>query len=169
MDKSTRLEIGKITSPHGLRGEVKLTPWTDDIGIFETIEKLYGEDGMELCVISAKPHKNSIIIMFEGIDHINKAEQLRDKILLVDRADLPKLKEGEHYIVDVLGMTVVTADGIIIGELYDWLDNGAHTIYIVKRDGKQDALIPALPQFIKAVDYDSGIMMVELIEGLVDL
>ena len=168
MEKSKRLEVGKITSPHGLRGEVKLVPWGNDISIFETIDKLYDENGIEFRVISARYQKNNVLLIFEGINNIDQVEKLRNKVLLADRADLPPLAEGEHYIVDVLGMTVVSEDGSELGILRDWLDNGAYTVYIIKREGKKDVLIPAIPQFIKSVDYDGNIMMIKLIEGLVD-
>jgi len=163
-----RLEIGKVTSPHGLKGALRFMPWCDDLSVFDTISNLYDKNGVKYSLLSWSIAKNLIIICLDTIDTIDKAESLRNAIFEVERDEMPELPEGDYYLEDILGCEVVSITGERLGIISDWLDNGFQKVYIIKRAEGSDILIPAVDEFIKQVDIDNKKVVVELIEGLVD-
>ena len=162
------LEIGKIVNTHGLRGEVKIVPWTDVPEVFEEISYAYIK-GEKKEIKSVKYQKNNIIVKFSGIDDINDAEKLKNQVLTTDREELPKLPEGVYYITDLLGCDVVLKDGEKVGILSDVLPTGSNDVYVVKREDKKDLLLPVIEQVVLDVNIDEKKVTVNIMEGLEDL
>ena len=176
-----KIKIGKITSPVGLKGEVKIVSFSDDPMRFEMLDHVFvsGKDGrMKDSVIEGLRYKGAqIILKIEGIDDRNASEAARGCELFMDEADLPELEEGQFYVRDMVGADVILEDGTLIGTLKDVLTNTAQDVYVVERagepDGKKkannDLLIPGVPQFILEVDIDEKKIVVRLPEGLMEL
>lgn len=162
---SEKIEIGKIVNTHSLKGEVKVTPWCDDVGVFDTLEFIYTTDS-KLQITSARPHKHSIIVKLKGIDHIDEAVKLRDKILYAEKSDLNELPENTYYVKDLLNMEVFDADDNSLGILVDWFPTGSNDVYVVKTENGKQILLPAIKQVIKKIDVENKRMTVELMEGL---
>ena len=112
--KENMLEIGKVVNTHGVRGELKIQPWCDDPAIYDELEYIY-IDGEKYNIIRNRFHKNCEIVAVEGINNINDAELLKNKIVTVERENLGDLPEGTYYIADLIGLEVKTADGEILG------------------------------------------------------
>ncbi len=166
------LRIGIISSTHGIHGEVKVFPTTEDIKRFKKLKQVLldtGEKQMELEIEGVKFFKQFVILKFKGIDNINEIEPYRGKDLLVTRKQAIPLEEGEYFISDLIGLRVVSDQGEVLGTLTDVLQTGANDVYVVKREEKKDLLIPAILQCILKTDLINGVMTVHLLEGLLDL
>ena len=163
------LEVGKIVNTHGLRGEVKVVPWTDYPEVFEDIKKVSLADGREFNIKGIKYQKNNIIIKFQELTDIDEAIKLKEKVLYAERDELGALPEGVYYVADLIGMTVITEDGEKLGEVADVLQTGANDIYEVKREGKKPLLIPVIESVVRSVDMDNSLITVHLMDGLLDL
>lgn len=165
------LRVGVISSTHGLKGEVKVFPTTDDAGRFEDLEKVFLNTGREkksLTITQVRYFKNLVILKFKEFNDINEVEKYKGHDLYIDREDAVPLKENENYIADLLGMQVETEDGSILGTLTDVLQTGANDVYIVETAEKKEILIPAIPACILKVDVEKQKMRVHLLEGLLD-
>ena len=160
--KQQYLEAGQIVNTHGIRGEVRILPWTDTPDFLRKFKTLY-VDGKAMQVLSASVHKQQVIVRFSGIDDINAAMPLKGKTVYIDRADA-KLPRGRFFIQDILGAEVVTESGESIGKLTDVLDLPGGAVYEVK--GETEHLIPAVPEFVRKVDVEAGVITVHLIEGM---
>ena len=161
-----------ITAPHGLRGEVKVFPTTDDPGRFRILRELILKEKRSertLRVRSVKFFKQFVILGFEGLDRIEDVEMLRGCSLLVNREDAVPLEENEYYIADLIGLSVRTEDGTEIGTLAKVLETGANDVYSIKREGKKNLLLPAISQCILDVRPEEGFMTVHIMAGLEDL
>lgn len=162
------LEVGKIINTHGLRGDVKVTAWTDLPEDFEDIEKVYikrhGENEV-LTVSKVKYQKNNLIVKFKEINDINDAEKYKGQILFADRDDLWELEDGVYYIADLIGLDVYDENGKI-GVIADVFNTGANDIYDVKREGKKNLLLPVIDDVVKEIDLESGKVTVHVMEGL---
>lgn len=156
------LEAGRITNTHGVRGEIKIEPWTDSVEFLKRFDTLY-LDGKAVKVLSSRVHKSSLIVLFEGVEDINAAMTLKNKVVCFDRRDA-KLPEGQFFLQDIIGATVVDEAGNEIGKLADVLDLPAGNVYVVR--GEREILIPAVPQFILKTDTQSGVVTVRLIDGM---
>ena len=166
------LEVGKIVNTHGLRGEVKVVPWTDYPEQFEDIEYAYvktRDDYERLTLSGVKYQKGNIIVRFREITDINDAEKYKNRVLYAERDMLGELPDGVYYIADLIGLTVVTDDGREIGKISDVINTGASDIYEVKREGMKNLLIPVTDETVLDVDIDGGSVTVHLIDGLEDL
>ena len=168
---SNYIEVGKIVNTHGLRGDVKVIVWMDSPEDFETLEHVYIETRFEtkrLTIQRVRYQKNNIIAKFEEFDDINDVEQFKNKVIYADRSELGELPEGVHYIVDLIGLKVVSEDGVEIGVISDVFNTGANDIYDVKREGKKNLLLPVIDDVVKEIDIDGGTVTVHLMEGLDD-
>lgn len=165
---SNRLEIGKIVNTHGLRGDIKVTPWCDDSTVFEEIDCLYDQENRAYQITAVKYHKGSVILTIDGIDNINEAEKLKNKILCVDRETLGELPEGVYYIEDLIGLQVITDDGKVLGNISDCFQTGSNDVYVVKTELGKEILLPAIKDVIKDIDLNTNKMTVTLIEGLLE-
>ena len=126
------LQVGVITSPHGVRGEVKVFPTTDDVNRFKKLKNVILDDGkttMEMEIVSVKFFKNLVILKFKGLDSMNDVEKYRRAKLLVTRENAVKLKKDEYFIADLIGLSVVSEEGEELGELTDVLQTGANDVY----------------------------------------
>ena len=167
-----RFQVGVITSPHGLRGEVKVYPTTDDPSRFKILKELILKEKRServLKVRSVKFFKQFVILGFEGLNRIEDVESLRQCPLLVERKDAVPLEEDEYYIADLIGLSVRREDGTEIGTLKEVLETGAIDVYVVGREGQKDLLLPAISQCILDVQPEEGFITVHIMEGLEDL
>lgn len=167
-----RFQVGVITSPHGLRGEVKVYPTTDDPSRFKILKELILKEKRServLRVRSVKFFKQFVILGFEGLNRIEDVESLRRCPLLVERKDAIPLEEDEYYIADLIGLSVRREDGTEVGTLKEVLETGANDVYVVGREGQKDLLLPAISQCILDVQPEEGFITVHIMEGLEDL
>ena len=167
-----RFQTGVITGTHGLRGEVKVFPTTEDPARFldlkEVILQMPGQE-RRLKIRSVKFFKKFVILGFEGMNRIEDVEKLRGCPLLVERKDAIPLEEGEYYVADLIGLSVRTEDGNEIGTLKEVIETGANDVYAVEREGRKDLLLPAIPECIVDVQPEQGFMTVYVMPGLEDL
>ena len=169
MNEEELYQVGAITKAHGLRGEVKVYPMTDDPERFQGASLLLKtKEGMrEVHVEKSRRQKNLVILKFREYDDINEVEGFRQCGLFVRKKDRVPLEENEYFIADLKGCRVVSDEGEEIGELKDVLTTGANDVYIVGCPGKKNVLIPAISQCILDVDVDGRLIRVHLLEGLI--
>lgn len=164
MDK---ILIGKITSPVGLKGEVKVYNYSDRTQIYEETEVFYlGDEPRKL--ERFRTQKNMLVIKFEGVETREAAEDLRNREVFVTRDDLPELEEGEYYLRDLIGMEVFQ-DEELIGKVADVITNTSQDILKVETAEGREALIPVVDPIVESIDTDKKIITVDLPEGLLDL
>ena len=164
------LEIGQIVNTFGIKGMVKVKPFTDNIERFNNLEKIYikNKSGQtEYKIQEVKYHKNMVLIKFEGIENPEQADLLRNSYLIVDRETEEPLEPGRYYIVDMIGLDVFTDDNEYLGKLEDIYNTGSNDIYVVKNELGKQVLLPAIEDVIKNIDMDSKKVIVHLIPGLV--
>ena len=163
-----RLEIGQIVNTFGIKGEVKVVPFTDDISRFDELKKVYIKNKnqeKQYKIENVKYHKNMVLIKFSGIDKIEDAEMLKNKYLEIDREDAIPLEEGTYFIADLIGLEVYTEDGNLLGKVEDIYNTGSKDIYVVKDELGKQVLLPGIDEVIKEVKLDDRII-VHLIPGL---
>ncbi len=163
------LQVGVITTTHGVRGEVKVYPTTDDPKRFLDLENVILDDGKikrDLEIENVKFFKNLVILKFKGIDNINDIEKYKKAGLFVTRENAVELSEDEYFITDLIGLSVVTDEKEEIGVLSDVLQTGANDVYVVSQKGQKDILIPAIHECILDVDLKEHTMEVHLLPGL---
>lgn len=156
------LECGKIVNTHGIRGEVKIIPWADDAEFICDLSTLY-IDGKPFAVRNARPHKGNAIVLLEGIDDMNTAMLLKNKVVYLHRDDV-ELDEDAFFLADVIGLDVVDENGVKLGVLDEILSPSLQDVYVVK--GDREIMIPAVPEFILETNVDEGYIKVRLIEGM---
>lgn len=164
------LEIGQIVNTFGIKGMVKVKPFTDNIERFNNLEKIYikNKSGQtEYKIQEIKYHKNMVLIKFEGIENPEQANLLRNSYLIVDRETEEPLEPGRYYIVDMIGLDVFTDDNEYLGKLEDIYNTGSNDIYVVKNELGKQVLLPAIEDVIKNIDMDNKKVIVHLIPGLV--
>ena len=165
------LRVGVISSTHGIRGEVKVYPTTDDPERFLELDEVILDTGREhkiLEIEGVKFFKNQVILKFKGYDNINDIEKYLKKDLLVDREHAVELGENENFIADLIDMEVVTDEGKVLGTLTDVIETGANDVYAVKTPEGKEILLPAIRDCILDVDVDEKRMTVHVMEGLLD-
>lgn len=166
------LRVGIISSTHGICGEVKVFPTTDDTGRFKILKQVIldtGKEKIDLEIERVKFFKQFVILKFKGIDNINDVEKYRGKDLLVTRENAIPLEEGEYFITDLIGLEVISDEGEELGILKDVLQTGANDVYIVERKNGKELLLPAIKQCILQTDLENGVMTVHVLDGLMDL
>lgn len=164
------LKVGVVTSTHGVRGEVKVFPTTDDSARFKKLKKVLLDTGNELLPLEiqgVKFFKQFVILKFKGLDDINKVERYKRCPLLVRREDAVPLSEDEYFIADMLGMEVLTEDGEVFGTLKDVMETGANDVYVVDSPAYGEVLLPAIKECILDVDIKARKMKIHLMEGLI--
>ena len=165
------LRVGVISSTHGIRGEVKVYPTTDDPERFLGLDEVILDTGREhkiLEIEGVKFFKNQVILKFKGYDNINDIEKYLKKDLLVDREHAVELGENENFIADLIDMEVVTDEGKVLGTLTDVIETGANDVYAVKTPEGKEILLPAIRDCILDVNVDEKRMTVHVMEGLLD-
>ena len=165
------LQVGAITSTHGIRGEVKVFPTTDDPARFKKLKKVILDTGkrqIDMEIQSVRFFKQFVIVKFKGIDNINDVEKYKRCPLKVTRENAVPLEEDEYYVADLLGLTIVDESGVTIGELIDVIETGANDVYEVKTPDGGHVLLPAIKDCILDVDMEEKIILVHMLKGLVD-
>lgn len=166
-DVMEKIEIGKIVNAVGLKGEVKVYNYSDSADIYMETQHLYAENE-KLEVENVRLKKKVVIVKFAGINDRNASEAMKGKILYITEEDLPELSEGQFYVRDLIGMTIIER-GKILGKVTDVIQNTAQDIFEVeKKDGKK-FFVPKVDEFIKNIDPDKRTIEVSLIEGLMEL
>ncbi len=163
------LEIGQIVNTFGIKGMVKVKPFTDDIKRFDKLKKVYIENKngrKEYEIEEIKYHKEMVLIKFKGIENPEDANLLRESYLTVDRDSEEPLEEGTYYIVDMIGLEVETEEGEKLGSLVDIFNTGSNDIYVVKNELGKQILLPAIKDVIKKIDMEKRKITVHLIPGL---
>lgn len=167
--KNNFLQIGIITTTHGVRGEVKVFPTTDDNARFKQLKTVLVDTGktqMELTITNVKFFKNLVILKFKEFDSINDVEKLRRAKLLVTRENAVELKENEYFIADLLDLQAVSDEGEELGVIVDVLQTGANDVYVIRKLDAKDLLVPAIKDCIKNIDMEKGVMTIHLLPGL---
>ncbi len=156
MEKKAYLEIAKIINTHGVRGAVKLDPWCDSPETLKKIKTLYLENGTEFAVSNVKMlGAGFVVLSLSGVDTVEAAVKLKNKILLAKREDIP-IAEGSHFICDLIGMPVKDAEsGKTYGTLSEVIQPALQEIYVVKTESGKTAMIPNVPAFIHHIDEDA--------------
>jgi len=161
--KDEFIETGIIINTHGIRGEVKLQPWADSPAFLTGFEYFF-IDGVPVRVLSAKVHKNSVIATLEGVDDIDAAIKMKNKIIKVKKEDI-ELEEGRFFVADLIGLRAENAEtGENLGTVQDVLSLPSHNVYVIK--GEREILVPAVPEFIIDTNLNEGCIKIRLIEGL---
>ena len=164
------LEVGQIVNTFGIKGFVKVNPFTDDINRFDELKKVYIENKskkQEFEIEEVKYHKNMVLVKFKGIDKIEDAESLRNTYILIDRKDQRPLDKDTYYIVDLLGSEVYTDEDQLLGKLEDIFNTGSNDIYVVKDKLGKQILLPAIKDVIKEIDMENKKIVVHLLNGLI--
>lgn len=166
------LRVGVITAPHGIHGEVKVFPTTDDSSRFKKLKEVYldtGKEKLPLEIEHVKFSKNMVIVKFKEFDNINDIEAYRKKDLLVSREHAVKLKPDEHFIADLIGLKVVTDEGQDFGVVKDILQTAANDVYVIDGADGKEYLFPSIKECILKVDLEQGQVLVHIMDGLLDL
>ena len=164
------LRVGVITTTHGIKGEVKVYPTTDDINRFEYLKNVYLDTGkgyLPLEVEGVKYFKQSVILKFKGFDNINDIEKYRGKDLLVPREEAIKLEKDEYFICDIIGSEVFTDEGDRLGILTEVITTAANDVYVVKTENNKEILLPSIKECILDVDIENKKIKVHLMNGLI--
>lgn len=165
------LKVGVITTTHGVRGEVKVFPTTDDAERFLDLDYVLldtGRDLRRLTIEHVKFFKNLAILKFEEINNINDIEMYKGKDLWIPREEGQELGEDEYYIADLLGMKVILEDGTEFGILKDVMETGANDVYIVQTKDGKEVLLPAIGDCILDVNPEEETMTVHIMKGLLE-
>lgn len=166
------LRVGVITQTHGIKGEVKVFPTTDDPLRFKKLKDCIIRTkrlDINVTVSSVKFFKQYVILKFKEYDNINDILDYVKCDILVTRDNAVKCEPGEYFICDLIGMKVVTDDGMELGKLTDVYETGANNVYEVTNDENRQVLIPVIDQCIVSHDCDAGVITVHLLPGLLDI
>lgn len=167
--KKQFLETGRIVGTHGIKGMVRIQPWSDSGEFLAGFDRFYldaaGESSIE--VKSVQPHGNVVIAKLEGVGTIEQAEQYRGRVIYISREDV-ELPEGRYFVDDLIGCTVYAADGqTLLGTLSDVSQTGANDVWHITRDGRE-YLVPAVGEVIVAVDTDAEKIVLDPMKGIFD-
>ncbi len=163
------LEVGKIVSVHGLKGDVKVEPWCNEPEFICDFDRLYSKDGKkEYEIESSRVQKNMVIMKLKGVDSVEDGQAMRNKILFMDRNDV-ELEDGFYFFQDLIGLNVIDADSQEeYGKIEDIFQTGANDVYQIKSDDGRSYYIPAIADVIVKTDIDDGKMYIRPLEGLFD-
>lgn len=164
------LEVGQIVGTHGVRGEMRVNPWADSPEFLKQFKIFYfdnkGNNGIK--AVSVRPHGNVVLVRLEGIETVEDASKMRNKVLYIRRADA-KLKEGSYFIEELIGCDVLDADNACIsyGVLSDVSETGANDVWHIKKEGKE-YLIPAIPDVVISADVANNKVVIRPLKGIFD-
>lgn len=166
------LRVGVIASTHGVKGEVKVFPTTDDAARFKQLKEVLldtGKERLPLTIEHVKFFKNMVILKFKGYDSINDIEKYRSKDLLIFRENAVELGPDEYFITDLIGLEVMTDQRETLGVMKDVLETGANDVYVVELESGKELLVPAIGECILDVNLEERTMKIHLLEGLLEL
>ncbi len=167
-------KVGIITATHGLKGEVKVFPTTDDVKRFKRLKKVTLDTGKAqtfgtiLEIESVKFSKQFVLVKFKGIDSIEEVEKYRKAALMVPRSEAVPLKKDEYFIADLIGLSVRDEDGTELGTLKDVMETGANDVYVIALLDGRECLLPAIKQCVLEVNVEDGFIRIHMLEGLLD-
>ena len=165
-----RLQVGQIVNTFGIKGFVKVVPYTNYMERFEEIKSLYViQKGKEKKyeIEETKYQKNMVLLKLKGVERMEEAEMLRNSFLEIDREDALELEEGEYFIADIIGLDVYSDEGILLGKVEDIYNTGAKDIYVVKDELGKQILLPYIDEVFKEINLEEGKIIVHLMKGLV--
>lgn len=158
--------IGKIVNTHGVKGELKVIPLTDDITVFSELKDTYIEDHFYR-MTNIRIHKDVLLVTLEGLDNKTDADKLIGKLLETEREKLRKLKEDQYYICDIIGLRIIDEDLGNIGTVNDIIKTGSNDVYVTKYKSK-DVCIPAVSDVINEINIKEGYMKIKLPKGIIE-
>ena len=164
------LKVGVITTTHGVRGEEKVYPTTDEPERFLELDHVLLDTGKEfrdLEIKNVRFFKNLVILKFKGIDNINDIEKYKGHDLWIPREEGQELDEDEYYIADLLGLRVILDDGTEFGTLKNVMETGANDVYIIDTNAHGEVLVPAIRECIQDIDLEKNTMTIHLMKGLI--
>lgn len=165
------LQVGIITQMHGISGEVKVFPTTDDVKRFKKLKEVILDTGKEkitLEIEGVKFFKQLAILKFKGFDNINDVEKYKQKSLYVTREHAVRLRRDEYFIADLIDLEVYDEENQLLGTLTDVIQTGANDVYAIQMTDGREALLPAIKECILSVDMEARKMVVHLLDGLLD-
>lgn len=165
------ITVGKIAAPFGLRGEVKVIPYTDFPERFVQTRRLFlNKDGLfrEANIERVTCRERDIILKIKGIDSPEEAAEYRQALLQIPRDEAWPLPEGSYYHFQIIGLSVATADGLVLGRVAEILETGSNDVYVVRDDKKKEYLIPALKDVVRDIDLEKGLMLIQPLPGLLE-
>jgi len=165
------LRIGVIASTHGIRGEVKVFPTTDDKERFLKLKEVIldtKKEQIKLTIENIKFFKNMVIVKFKEYNNINDIEKYKGMDILISRENALPLEEGEYYITDLIGLNVITDKDELLGTIGDVIQTGANDVYVVRTDDGKEILLPYIDECVLNIDLDKGTVLVHIMEGLLD-
>ena len=168
--KQEYFEIGQIVNTFGIKGFVKVNPFTDDLERFEELDSVFvikNKESIEMKIEEIKYHKNLVLIKFKGIEDINMAEKYKGCYIKIKREATRKLPKDTYFIADLIGLPVYDEKGNLLGKVDDIYNNKSHDIYVVKDELGKQILLPSTKEVIKQIDIENEKIIVHLIDGLV--
>lgn len=168
--KQEYFEIGQIVNTFGIKGFVKVKPFTDDLERFEELKSVFvvkNKELLDMQIEEVKYHKNLVLIKFKGIEDLNMAEKLKGCYIKIHRKDARKLPKDTYFIADLIGVSVYDEHGNLLGKVDDIYNNKVHDIYVIKDDLGKQILLPSTKEVIKDIDIDDDRIVVHLIDGLI--
>lgn len=168
--KQEYFEVGQIVNTFGIKGQVKVKPFTDDLERFEELKNVLVEKGKELIemqIEEVKYQQTVVLLKLKGIEDMNMAEKLKGCYLKIKREDARKLPNDTYFIADLIGLNVYTEDGILLGKVDDIYNNKSNDIYVIKDELGKQILLPAIKDVIKHIDIENEKITVHLLNGLI--
>ena len=165
----SELQVGVITQTHGIKGEVKVFPTTDDPARFRKLKHVImvtGKERLDMEISGVKFFKQYVIVRFQGIDSINDVEKYKGARLYVTRDNAVRLRKDEYFVADLIGMKIVTEDGEPFGIMKDVMATGANDVYVVEREDASEILLPAIRECVRNIDMEQGVITVHIMDGL---
>ncbi len=163
-------EVGQIVNTFGVKGMIKVKPFTDDVQRFEELKKVYickKEKLEEVEIEEVKYHKDMVLLKIKGIEDLNEAEKMKGLYLKIDRKNAKKLPKDTYFIADLLGLEVYSDKEELLGKVDDIFRTGANDVYVVKDERGKQLLLPGIPEVIKEIDLEKEKIIVHLLKGLV--
>lgn len=164
-------QVGIITSPHGVHGEVKVYPTTDDVRRFKKLKEIIldtGKERLQLEIEGVKFVKQFAVLKFKGYDNMNQVERFRQKPLFVPRENAVRLGRNEYFIADLMGLRVLDEEEQEIGTLREVMETGANDVYVIDMKDGRELLLPAIKQCVLDVDVEQGYIKVHILDGLLE-
>ncbi len=162
------IQVGKIVNTHGIRGDVKVLPLTDDVKRFEDLKHVFiGDEKLKLDITKVAYVKGNVLLKFRQYDNINDVEKFKNSMVFIDEKDKIKLPEDSFFLNDIIGIEVYLEDDTHLGTIKDILQPGANDVYVVK-NGSNEYLIPAIKNVVKKVDIDEKKMVIAPLEGMLE-
>ena len=161
------IQIGKISNIHGVKGDIKVIPLTDDMKRYDELKEVYVGINKDLLEIEKVSYlKNQVILKFKGINSIKDAEKYLNNFISINKEDAI-LPEGSYFLFDIIGMEVYDMKDNFIGKIRDVIQSGANDVYVIK-DSDTEYMIPAVKQFVKSIDIENKKMLIDPIEGMLE-